>query len=115
MTTRRGELRTSAPASATRRGSGPSPPPPARRWLFPPEQMGRQASTTDKGHGRREKRTLRTTTILTLHRKWPGLAQGFELTRERTEKGRTTVGGVPGITRLRPEQDARPPVAGFGG
>ena len=66
--------------------------------------MGRQASTTDKGHGRREKRTLRTTTILTLHQCWPGLAQGFELTRERTEKGRTSVEVVYGITSLRPEQ-----------
>jgi hypothetical protein len=66
--------------------------------------MGRQASTTDKGHGRRERRTLRTTTLLTLHDRWPGLAQGFELVRERTVKGRTSVEVVHGITSLRPEQ-----------
>jgi hypothetical protein len=57
----------------------------------------------DKGHGRREKRTLRTT-ILTLHQKWPGLAQGFELVRERTEKGKPTVEVAYGITSLPPEQ-----------
>jgi predicted transposase YbfD/YdcC len=43
---------------------------------------------------------LRTTTILTLHQKWPGLAQGFELTRRRTVKGETTVEVVYGITSL---------------
>ncbi len=55
----------------------------------------------DKGHGRLEERTLRTTTILTLHGKWPGLAQGFELTRKRTVKGETTVEVVHGITSLK--------------
>lgn len=58
----------------------------------------------DKGHGRLEKRTLRTTEILTLHQKWPGLAQGFELVRERTEKGKTTVEVVYGITSLTSQQ-----------
>jgi len=57
------------------------------------------ATTVDKGHGRREKRTLRTTALLTLHQKGPGLAQGFELVRERTEKGKTTVEVAHGITR----------------
>jgi predicted transposase YbfD/YdcC len=60
----------------------------------------RVATTVDKGHGRRERRTLRTTTTLTVHQKWPGLAQAFELTRERTEKGKTTVETVRGITSL---------------
>jgi hypothetical protein len=41
---------------------------------------------------------------LTLHALWPGLAQGFELTRERTEKGKTTVEVVHGITNLRPQE-----------
>ena len=58
----------------------------------------------DKGHGRLEKRTLRTTTILTLHHLWPGLAQGFELVRERTEKGKTTVEVAAGITSLGPDR-----------
>jgi hypothetical protein len=59
--------------------------------------------TIDKAHGRIEKRTLRTTAILTLSQKWPGLAQGFELRRERTVKGRTTAEVSYGITSLRPE------------
>ena len=42
--------------------------------------------------------------MLTLHQLWPGLAQGFELTRERSEKGKTTVEVVYGITSLRPEE-----------
>jgi hypothetical protein len=62
----------------------------------------------DKGHGRVEKRTLRTTSILTLHQKWPGLAQGFEIRRERTERGVTTVEVVYGITSLGPERAAAP-------
>jgi hypothetical protein len=58
------------------------------------------AQSLDKGHGRREQRTLRTTTLLTLHHKWPGLAQGLELTRKRTIKGETTVEVAYGITSL---------------
>jgi hypothetical protein len=58
----------------------------------------------DKGHGRLEERTLRTTTVLTLHAKWPGLKQGFELTRKRTIKGVTTVEVIYGITSLRVEE-----------
>ena len=58
----------------------------------------------DKGHGRLEKRTPRTTTVLTLHSLWPGLAQGFELVRERTEKGKTTVETAIGITSLGPDR-----------
>jgi hypothetical protein len=62
----------------------------------------------DKGHGRIEHRTLRTTSILTLGQKWPGLAQGFELQRRRTVKGVTTVEVIYGITSLRAEEaDAR--------
>jgi predicted transposase YbfD/YdcC len=41
---------------------------------------------------------------LTLQHKWPGLAQGFELVRERTEKGKTTVEVVYGITSLTAQQ-----------
>jgi hypothetical protein len=66
------------------------------------------ASSTNKDHGRLEKRTLRTTTILTKHQDWKGLKQGFELRRERTVKGQTTVEVVHGITSLSPERaDAR--------
>jgi predicted transposase YbfD/YdcC len=58
----------------------------------------------DKGHGRCEVRSIRTTTILTKGQEWEGLKQGFEVTRERTEKGGTTVEVVYGITSLAPEQ-----------
>ena len=62
------------------------------------------ATTLDKGHGRLEKRTLRTTTILTKHQDWAGLKQGFALVRERTVKGVKTVETVHGITSLPPER-----------
>lgn len=62
------------------------------------------ATTVDKAHGRVEKRTLRTTTLLTTGERWRGLAQGFELTRERTLHGVTTVEVEYGITSLRPER-----------
>lgn len=52
----------------------------------------------DKGPGRLERRTPRRTTLLTGHRDWGGLRQGFELTRERTVKGVTTTETVHGIT-----------------
>lgn len=46
--------------------------------------------------------------MLTLHQSWPGLAQGFELVRERTAKGKVTVEVAYGITSLTPaEADAR--------
>lgn len=54
----------------------------------------------EKGHGRRERRTLRRTTILTKTQSWAGLRQGFELTRERTVQGVTTQETVYGITSL---------------
>jgi predicted transposase YbfD/YdcC len=63
-----------------------------------------EATTIEKGHGRIEKRTLRTTTILTKHPDWKGLKQGFELVRERTEKGKTTQETVYGITSLTREK-----------
>ena len=62
------------------------------------------ARSTDKGHGRTEKRTLRLTATLTKHQNWAGLAQGFELTRERTVKGETTVEVAYGITSLSRER-----------
>jgi hypothetical protein len=58
------------------------------------------ARSVDKGHGRIERRTLRLTACLTKHQDWPGLKQGFELTRERTVKGETSVEVVHGITSL---------------
>jgi hypothetical protein len=58
----------------------------------------------DKGHGRLEKRTLRTTSHLTLNGLWKGLKQGVEITRERTIGGTTTVEVVYGITSLSAER-----------
>lgn len=66
------------------------------------------ARSVDKGHGRIEKRTIRLTTILTKTQQFKGLKQGFELSRERTEKGKTTVETVHGITSLsRKRADAK--------
>jgi predicted transposase YbfD/YdcC len=95
---------TSPPASVLR------PPRGVSRRLFPPEAVApapppqRVHTSVDKGHGRVEKRTVRTTAILTLHQKWPGLAQGLEITRERTVKGVTTVEMEYAMTSLKPEQ-----------
>jgi hypothetical protein len=61
-------------------------------------------SDPTKGHGRLEKRTLRTTSNLTKHQDWAGLKQGFELTRERTINGVQTVETVRGITSLSAER-----------
>jgi predicted transposase YbfD/YdcC len=47
---------------------------------------------------------MRTTSILTKHQDWAGLKQGFELTRERTIKGKKTVETVRGITSLSAER-----------
>ena len=58
----------------------------------------------DKGHGRIERRSIRLTTLLTKTQQWKGLKQGFELTRERTEKGKTTVEVVYGMTSLSRER-----------
>ena len=61
-------------------------------------------TSVEKGHGRVERRTVRTTSILTLHQKWEGLAQGLEITRERTIKGKTTTEVEYAMTSLQPEQ-----------
>ena len=43
---------------------------------------------------------MRATTTLTLHQKWEGMKQGFEIKRERTIGGVTTVEVGYGITSL---------------
>ncbi|AWM37633.1 hypothetical protein GobsT_43700 [Gemmata obscuriglobus] len=57
-------------------------------------------TTSEKGHGRIEKRTLETTPIVTVGQKWKGLKQGLRITRERAVKGKKTVEVVYGITSL---------------
>lgn len=47
---------------------------------------------------------MRSTSILTLRQKWPGLAQGIEIRRERTLHGKTTVEVEYAMTSLRPEE-----------
>jgi predicted transposase YbfD/YdcC len=69
-----------------------------------PAPPGSTATQTTKGHGRRETRTLRRTTILTKAQDWAGLKQGFELTRQRTIQGVTTQETVYGITSLSVEE-----------
>jgi len=77
--------------------------------LFPPEPLPAAApervhTSVEKGHGRLEKRTVRTTSLLTLRSKWPGLAQGLEITRERTVRGVTTVEVEYAMTSLTAQQ-----------
>jgi predicted transposase YbfD/YdcC len=73
------------------------------------------ASSTDKGHGRLERRTLTSTTALSdrgggkePYLDWPFLGQCFRLVRERTINGKTKTETVFGITSLtRDKADAR--------
>lgn len=73
------------------------------------------ATTTGKGHGRTERRTLTSTTALSdrtggnePYVDWPGLGQCFRLVRERTINARTTRETVYGITSLtRAKADAK--------
>lgn len=59
------------------------------------------ATSTSKGHGRLERRTLiSTTSVCDGYVDWPGLAQAFKLTRQRTLRGRTTTQTSYGITSL---------------
>lgn len=56
---------------------------------------------------------MRTTSILTLHQKWAGMAQGLEITRERTIKGKTTIEVEYAMTSLKPEQADAKRLAGL--
>ena len=62
------------------------------------------ASTTEKGHGRVEHRSLESTTILTVTGRWPGLRQGFRVRRHGVRDGKPYAEEVYGITSLGPEQ-----------
>lgn len=80
-------------------------PPHERRLLRPHRQT---ATSTDKGHGRIEKRKLTCTTELNRYLNWPGVAQVFRLERQRTIAGTTTTQIAYGITSLpRRRADAR--------
>jgi predicted transposase YbfD/YdcC len=58
----------------------------------------------NKGHGRREKRTLRVTPILQKYLDWPGAVQVFQIHRVRHLPGKTEQETVCGITSLAPEE-----------
>lgn len=63
------------------------------------------ATSTDKGHGRLERRTLTSTTALSDgYLDWPHPGQCFKLVRERTVRGKTTTETVFGITSLKRER-----------
>lgn len=62
------------------------------------------ASSTNKGHGRTEKRVLISSTGLNSFLEWPFIAQAFKLTRTRTIHGQTHSEDFYGITSLRREQ-----------
>jgi predicted transposase YbfD/YdcC len=77
---------------------------------FPPYQQQRWANeqdlwiTCNKGHGRREKRTLRVTPLLEKYLDWPGAVQVFQIHRVRQRKGKVEQETVYGITSLSPQQ-----------
>jgi hypothetical protein len=48
------------------------------------------ATTIDKGHGRRERRTLRATTALNDYLNWPGVAQVGQIESEVARDGKVT-------------------------
>ena len=62
------------------------------------------ARTIDKGHGRREIRQITVSSVLDGYSDWPGLAQVFQIERERVivKTGKTTQETVYGLTSLRP-------------
>lgn len=74
------------------------PPQECRDW--------RQASTCDKGHGRREKRVLVASTELNefLGTAWPNVGQVFQIERTVWERGQTRQETIWGITSLPPHQ-----------
>ncbi len=48
------------------------------------------ATTLDKGHGRRERRTLKATTALSEYLDWPGVGQVGQVQSEVVKDGKTT-------------------------
>jgi hypothetical protein len=63
-----------------------------------------QATELTKGHGRLERRTLTTATLLNDYLDWPEVGQVYWLRRERTVAGVTTLEDVYGISSLSREQ-----------
>ena len=65
------------------------------------EAHEQHARDVTKAHGRTEKRTIRTSTLMNGYlADWPGLEQVYWLRRERTYRGETSVEDEYGITSL---------------
>jgi hypothetical protein len=75
---------------------GPFPPCVQRRRRWERER----ATSVDKGHGRLERRTLTSTTVLNEYLDWPGVRQVCRIERERTIQGRCQTETVYYITSL---------------
>jgi predicted transposase YbfD/YdcC len=86
------------------------PPPSPLRWTFPPYQQRLKAAQEEtatefnKGHGRKEQRTLTRTTLLNDYLDWPDIGQVFRLERKRTNGTLVTIETVYGITSLTTDQ-----------
>jgi predicted transposase YbfD/YdcC len=63
-----------------------------------------RATSVDKGHGRIERRTLTSTTVLNGYLDWPGVQQVCRIDRERRLKGRCERETAYYITSLRRHQ-----------
>ena len=69
---------------------------PPWKGLFPPRQQRiwdnamDTVTTIDKGHGRRERRTLKATTALNEYLDWPGVAQVGQVESEVVKDGKTS-------------------------
>jgi hypothetical protein len=69
------------------------------------EAHSRYARDVTKAHGRTEKRTIRTSTLINGYLSdWPGIGQVYWLRRERTHRGQTSVEDEYGITSLSRDQ-----------
>ena len=66
----------------------------------------RTATTVEKGHGRKERRTLTTSQMLNTYSDWPHLGQVYHLERVMTDlpTGKVTTEHHYGITSLTPDQ-----------
>lgn len=63
-----------------------------------------RAESRDKGHGRVETRSIRTTTRLEGYLDWPGAKQVCLVERVRRIKGKTTTETLCAVTSLSPDQ-----------
>lgn len=78
-----------------------APPTPTVLGAYPPNDFV-SFQSVDKGHGRREKRTITVSCELNDYSLWPSLKQVLRIDRERTElkSGRTSQEIVYGVTSL---------------